>query len=37
MNRKDAWFWLSLTALLCAVGILYFSALAAARMAEMMG
>ena len=37
MNRKDAWFWLTLTALLCAVGILYCSCLAAARMAGIMG
>jgi len=37
MNRKDAIYWLCLTALLCALLILYGSALAAARMAEIMG
>ncbi len=37
MNRRDAWFWLCLTALLCAAGILYGSCLAAARMGRIMG
>ena len=37
MNREDALFWLCFTALLCALTILYGSALAAARTAQIMG